>query len=210
MPVKLNATGGGSVSIDPPATTSNFTATMPAATGTVVLDSAAQTLTNKSWSSPAGSTVSSGTAVASTSGTSIDFTGIPSWVKRITVMFNGVSLSGTSFNLAQLGVSGTPQTTGYAGSYEDYSSTPGVSAISQAGFPYATGANNTYLTRGSFTLSAVGSNVWVISSLISSNPGRFAMCSGAVTLSGTLDMIRLTTVNGTDTFDAGTINILYE
>jgi len=35
------------------------------------------------------SLITSGTAVASTSGTSIDFTGIPSWVKRITVMFNG-------------------------------------------------------------------------------------------------------------------------
>ena len=45
----------------------------------------------------------SGTAVASTSGTSIDFTGIPSWVKRITVMFNGVSTSGTSFKQIQIG-----------------------------------------------------------------------------------------------------------
>ena len=44
-----------------------------------------------------------GTAVASTSGTSVDFTSIPSWVKRITVMFNGVSTSGTSNPLVQLG-----------------------------------------------------------------------------------------------------------
>jgi hypothetical protein len=31
-----------------------------------------------------------------------------------------------------------------------------------------------------------------------------------VSLSGTLDRIRLTTVNGSDTFDAGSINIIYE
>jgi hypothetical protein len=34
--------------------------------------------------------------------------------------------------------------------------------------------------------------------------------SGSKTLAGTLDRIRITTVNGTDTFDAGQINILYE
>lgn len=30
------------------------------------------------------------------------------------------------------------------------------------------------------------------------------------TLSATLDRVRLTTVNGTDTFDAGLVNIIYE
>lgn len=34
--------------------------------------------------------------------------------------------------------------------------------------------------------------------------------SGDLLLSGTLDRVRITTANGTDTFDAGTINILYE
>ena len=50
--------------------------------------------------------ISRGTTVASTSGTSIDFTGIPSFVKRITVMLNQVSLSGTSNVCIQLGTSG--------------------------------------------------------------------------------------------------------
>jgi hypothetical protein len=154
--------------------------------------------------------IASGTAVASTSGTSIDFTGIPSWVKRITVMFSGMSTSGTSIQLIQLGVSGTPQTTGYAGSYGDYASALGTSAISQSGFPFNAGATASYSSNGQLTLCSLGSNIWTISSTISSNPGRQGICYGAVTLTGTLNLLRVTTVNGTDTFDAGSINILYE
>ncbi len=54
-----------------------------------------------------GSVITSGTAVASTSGTSIDFTGIPSWVKRVTILFKGVSISSTSQFLIQLGSGST-------------------------------------------------------------------------------------------------------
>jgi hypothetical protein len=191
------------------ASTSSGLITTADTSGTLALQSNGTTQFTVSSTGAYGQLKSYG-AIAATSGTSINFTSIPSWVKRITVMLADVSTSGTSFNLVQLGVAGTPQTTGYAGSYDDYTSTVGVSSISQTGFPYDTGASAAYITRGSFTLSLVGSNVWVISSLISSNPGRFAQCSGSVTLSGTLDMIRLTTVNGTDTFDAGSINIMYE
>jgi len=53
------------------------------------------------------------TAQNTTSGTSIDFLSIPSWVRRITVMLNGVSTSGTSRQQIQLGVSGTPETSSY-------------------------------------------------------------------------------------------------
>ena len=56
--------------------------------------------------------INSMTAVNSTSGTSIDFTGIPSGVKRITIMLKDVSTSGTSYKLIQLG-SGSITTTGY-------------------------------------------------------------------------------------------------
>ena len=92
MGVKLVSASGGSVEINPPATASSFTATMPAGTGNVVVNGI-------------NSAIVSGTAQASTSGTSIDFTGIPSWVKRITVMLKGVSTSATSQPIIQLGSS---------------------------------------------------------------------------------------------------------
>lgn len=208
MGVKLVSASAGSVELVAPATASNYTATMPAATGNVVLDSATQTLTNKTIQ---GGAITSGTAVASTSGTSIDFTGIPSWVKRITVMFSGVSTSGTSATLIQLGYSTSSlQTTGYTGSADEYATTPASNSISQAGFPIVISRTAAYTTSGALTINLLGSNTWCMSSWLSSTPGRYANCLGYVTVAGTVDRVRITTVNGTDTFDAGTINILYE
>lgn len=156
-------------------------------------------------------TLTSGTAVASTSGTSIDFTGIPSWAKRVTVMFSGVSTSGTSPTLIQLGYSTSSlQTTGYTGSADEYATAPASNSISQAGFPVVYTRTAAYTTSGAFTINLLGSNTWCISSWLSSNPGRYANCLGFVTVAGTLDRVRITTINGTDTFDAGSINIMYE
>lgn len=201
MGVKLVSSGGGSVEINPPATASSFTATMPAGTGNVVVNGVNGALV-------------AATAVASTSGTSIDFTGIPSWVRRITVMFNGVSTNGTSIPQIQLGVSGTPETTGYsamAGGVTTTNNTTRGTAIT-TGFPllYSTGsAIETY--AGSVQISLLGSNIWTCSgNLYNANSSGVILVSGAKTLAGTLNMVRITTVNGTDTFDAGTINIMYE
>jgi len=147
--------------------------------------------------------IAAGTAVASTSGTSIDFTSIPSWVKRITVMFNGVSTNGSSDNLVQIG-SGSVETTGYSSS-AGYSTSY---ATSSAGFLCVRAAGAADTRYGQLILSLVGSNAWVSSSAIS--VGVPITGAGGKTLSGTLDRVRITTVNGTDTFDAGSINILYE
>ena len=149
-----------------------------------------------------------GTAVASTSGTSIDFTSIPSWVKRVTVMFSGVSTSGTSNPLIQIG-SGSVQSTGYTG----YCTNVSTSTItSTSGFPLNSAAAANTLT-GFLVLDLLASNKWVIggNSVLNQSGTIYAlMNSGEVTLSGALDRVRITTVGGTDTFDAGSINILYE
>ena len=154
--------------------------------------------------------ITSGTSVASTSGTSIDFTSIPSWVKRVTVMFNGVSMSGTSHYLVQLG-SGSITTTGYS-TYFGYvvSDTSAGSATSTAGLGLWNGfAASTDF--GLYTIALVSGNIWV-ANYSGATVGGTAIKTGGggVTLSGTLDRVRITTVNGTDTFDAGSINILYE
>ena len=152
--------------------------------------------------------ITSGTAVASTSGTSIDFTSIPSWVKRITVLFNGVSVSGTSHYLVQLG-SGSVVTSGYVSCFGYLVSDLNANATtSTAGFGWWNGAA-TDTTVGNYTLNLVSGNIWVGGIAGSSNTSpKFG--GGNLTLGGTLDRVRITTVNGTDTFDAGSINILYE
>jgi len=158
--------------------------------------------------------LTSGTAVASTSGTSIDFTSIPSWVKRITVMINGVSTNGSSISQVQLGTSGGIQTSGYTGSvgYIQNANSSGASVLS-AGFLFSSLAGATVVFSGSIILSLLdtASGIWVCSGVVSRSDAAVpSMLGGVKTLSGTLDRVRITTVNGTDTFDAGSVNILYE
>lgn len=183
-----------------------------------------QTLTNKTLTSPAvnsptiggtpvmgASVITSGTAVATTSGTSVDYTSIPSWVKRITVMLNSVSLSGTANSLIQIGA-GSVVTSGYA-SVSNYSSGAGGAAISATnGFCISNASNAAEGTTGIATLCLLNSStyIWVMSFTGKLTSTNNVTASGLLTLSGTLDRIRFTTTNGTDTFDLGSINILYE
>ena len=148
------------------------------------------------------------TAVASTSGTSIDFNSIPSWVKRITVMLSGVSTSGTSNIMVQLGDSGGVETTSYTSVVS-----AGAGAYSNTTGFMLTGVLAAALSRnGHIVITLVGSNVWVASSINANSDTTYTTSVGAgnKTLSDTLTQVRITTVNGTDTFDAGSINIMYE
>lgn len=149
-----------------------------------------------------------GTAVASTSGTSINFTGIPSWAKKITVMFSGVSTSGTSNIQIQLGTGATPTytTSGYASTCSD--TTVGTAT---SGFLITNSVAATNIRSGATVISNITSNTWVNSGVISRTDSAVGgFCSGTVGLGAVLTAVRITTVNGTDTFDAGTINIQYE
>jgi hypothetical protein len=152
-----------------------------------------------------------GTSVASTSGTSITFTGLPAWVKRITVMLNGVSTNGSSIVQIQIG-SGSFTTTGYLGTgfIAADASTPAVVNMSSGFLTSGFGAA-TYVRQGGITLANFSGNTWVAFGVVGqSESTRINMTGGSLALSGALDRVRLTTVNGTDTFDAGSVNILYE
>jgi hypothetical protein len=153
-----------------------------------------------------GTLLISGTAV-SASGTSVDFTGIPSWVKRITVMFNGVSTNGISAYIVQLG-SGSVTTSGYL-STSSFGTTP-VNATN--GLLACNNLNASTFQTGIVTITNITSNTWVSSGAVAANAGGSAVsvAIGGVSLSSTLDRVRITTFNGTDTFDAGTINIMWE
>jgi hypothetical protein len=150
-----------------------------------------------------------GTAVASTSGTSIDFTGIPSWVKRVTISFNEVSTNGSSNRLVQIG-SGSVQTSGYVSTGGTVFANNGVLMLSStAGFIFWVDSAS-FTLSGSIVLTLVSNNVWVSNHVAKVATNQMAIGAGSVSLSGALDRVRITNVNGTDTFDAGTINILYE
>jgi hypothetical protein len=181
-------------------TSGAITVSAPLVAGTNTLTLQAGTATN--------SMNTRGTAVASTSGTSIDFTGLPDWIKRITVMFAGVSTSGTSPLLVQLAYgSSTIENSGYSGSI----SQSAASTYFTTGFLARFNQSATATHSGLMTLVAFGSNTWVENSVVGTTATNdTALGGGFKTIGGTLNQIRITTVNGTDTFDAGNINILYE
>lgn len=151
-----------------------------------------------------------GTSVATTSGTAIDFTSIPSWVKRITLIFNGVSTSGVAYPRIQIG-SGSVSTSGYLATSSSIGNGP-ASTISSTGGIDLFSNTAVYTINGQAVFTNISGNIW-IGTMVGDYGGTIAAtftAIGSITLGGTLDRIRLTTSNGTDTFDAGSVNIFYE
>lgn len=138
------------------------------------------------------------------SGTSVDFLNIPLWVKRITITFASVSTNGASFVQVQLGA-GSIVTSGYLGSF-----TGTNSGNHSTGFVTLGNGGAGDIRHGSMILSRQG-NVWTMSGgIVLSNIVGFGVMAGSVSLPGNLDRVRVTTVNGIDTFDQGTLGIIYE
>ena len=140
----------------------------------------------------------------------IDFTSIPSWVNRVTVMFSGVSTSGTSLPQIQIG-SGSVVTSGYVQN-ATYMVNGGSNSANggTTGFILAVGTAASDTLYGTAVITLAGSNRYVSTVNTVRVSGASVVGAGGITLSGVLDRIRITTVNGTDTFDAGSVNILYE
>ena len=193
MSIVLLGSTSGSCTLQEQAVAGTSVLTLPVGTGTVVANGVNSSLV-------------SGTAQATTSGTNIDFPSIPSWVKRITVMFNAVSTSGTSILQMQIGDSGGIETSGYVGAVGNRA----AENFYTSGYLLNRGFTASSTGSGLAVLTLVSGNIWVISGTIASSatdaPAFFA---GTKTLSDTLTQLRITTT-GADTFDAGTINILYE
>ena len=192
----LSGDTSGTVSVTVPAVAGTNTVTIPAVTGTAVI-------------SGQNSAITAGTVQASTSGTSITFSSIPSWVKRITIMFNGMSLSGTANPLIQIGA-GSTDTSGYISSsgYIGTANTTDVSSSTTGFIIRSATASNT--VSGHLVITNISGNIWISSHTGKSSTTTTFFGGGDKTLSGTLDRVIVTTTNGTDTFDAGSINILYE
>ena len=147
----------------------------------------------------------------SATGDKVNFTSIPNGVKRITVMFDGVSTSGGSNILVQLGDSGGVEDSSYRGSSTITSGGVASSVMTSGILVYDNSQSAADISSGVITILNITGNTWVFQGNVGlSNTNEVRSLAGAKTLSATLDRIRITTVNGTDTFDAGTINLLYE
>jgi hypothetical protein len=190
MSIVLLGSTSGSCTLQEQAVAGTTTLTLPTFNGTVGL-------------------LVSGTSV-SASGTAVDFTGIPAGVRRITVLFSGVSLSGTDNLLIQIGDSGGFETTGYnsnAGASGGATQFEVGGVITTGFFVFNnTGAGCSF--NFPYVLTNFSGNVWVGS--FSGNESTRVIAGGGIkTLSDVLTQVRITRT-GTNTFDAGSINILYE
>jgi hypothetical protein len=207
MTLRLNGATSGYTEIDAPAVAGSNTLVLPTGNGSDGNILGTDGAGNLSW---VGGRMVLETAQASTSGTSVDFTGIPSWVKRVTVMFDGVSGNGASDLLIQLGDSGGIETTGYKGSGSSMSNVVGTTSYT-AGIGTPWGGVTTKIVQGLISLSNITGNTWVAGGVLSrSDIAASILISGSKTLSDVLTQVRITHVNGTDTFDAGSINLLLE
>lgn len=192
----------GAVTLAAPAIAGTNTITLPAGTGTMAVQGASTNIVS-------GTVNAGGANPFNNTLTAVDFTSIPSWVKRITVMFSGVSTSGTSYKLIQLGDSGGIETTGYVSTGGQIDGTPGT-VNSTAGIIIVSQLAADVLDGAVIFTSLNTSNTWVCHGTVSNATNQLSMIAGSKALSDTLTQVRITTVGGTDTFDAGSINILYE
>ena len=194
--VVISGDTSGAVTLTVPAVAGTNTITLPAGTGTAAVQGVSTNIV-------------SGTAQASTSGTAILFTGIPSWAKRVSILLNGVSTNGTSPPLIQVG-SGSLTTSGYLGGSQNISTAPASSQTAAGtGWPIqGTAATNAYY--GILVIANITGNTWVISGTLNNSTSVTSFVNGSIALSGSLDRVNITTTGGTDTFDAGSINIMYE
>ena len=190
----LSGDTSGSITVSAPAVAGSTTQTLVNVTGTLA-------------------PIVQGTAQASTSGTSIDFTGIPSWVKRITVMLSGVSLTTTASNIGVRIGSGSFEATGYVGGFT-LSNGAGVTnaSASTTEIPLVGLTAVADTCHGSVVLTNISGNIWVAQGYFfrdsASTDAGFGVASSKTT-SGVLDRVQVM-LTSTGAFDAGTINILYE
>lgn len=197
MPVALKSSGGGSVTVDVASTASDYTQTLVGATATLA-------------------PLVYGTPQNSTSGTSVDFTGatgVPSWAKRITLMFNGVSVNTTTDIIVQLGTSGGFVTSGYSSVASRISSTGAANVTTTNGFNVTGGMGSaTNLVFGAIQITNFSGNTWVEGGVLTTTTGVSYNCpsGGLIALAAALTQVRVTTANGVDLFDAGSITIMFE
>jgi hypothetical protein len=194
--IVLSGDTSGQVSLTVPAVAGSNTVTIPAGTGTAAVQGVSTNIVQS-------------TVAPTTSGTSVSYLNIPSWVKRITVIFQGVSTnSATNPILIQLG-SGSTTTSGYtsvANYYTQSSTTNGTTRSDSFFLTYVSGAAD--VISGQMVISNITGNTWVESATFRIGTTTIMNCAGEVALSGTLDRVVISVSTGA--FDLGQINILYE
>ena len=193
--------------------TLNFIENPPSPTNGQVLTYNGSTSTWVASAAPTGGNIISGTATTLNTLSTFDFTGIPSWVKRITIMVSEMSTNGIYSPRLQVGTSAGFITTGYRGTKLGIIDASTATTWLTDGFAFN---DNDFVDamphNGSGTLTKLSDTIWCYSGVygLDAYQTRVGLCGGAVTITGTLDRIRFLTSSPTGTFDGGTVNIMWE
>ena len=214
--VIISGNTSGSCTLTAPDVAGSSVLTLPVATDTLVGKATTDTLTNKTLTSPVingmGSSILTSSTVQNALTTAVLFPAIPSWAKRITVMLNGVSTTSTGLPTIRLGTASSIENTGYTSSVNLIGTASVVGQVSQtSGFELVTSGLAASLYSGNIILTNITANTWIISGSLGVPLASYNfLCAGNKTLAGELTQLQLTTTGGTDTFDAGSINIMWE
>jgi hypothetical protein len=212
MTLRLLGSTSGYSEIQAPAAAGSNTLTLPNGNG-----SSGQYLQTDgsgalSWQTlPANTNLTRGTVIDASSGSpteiDIDLSSLPTGISRITLVLDALSTNGTSGIEVRVGTGGTPETTGYTGTVNQSNTLTTMST----GFKFDSAASAAAIRCTTMVLCNIDANRWVMSSITGrTDQNVTAYAGGRIDLGGTLDIIRITTLGGTDTFDSGRINILYE
>ena len=137
-------------------------------------------------------------------------TGIPSWAKRITMYWSGVSTTGTGKVGFRFYTNTGVVSSGYYATDTAIGNSSGVTTNTTNGFFMSLSAAAN-LRNGTFVLTKLyGSNDWVVSGLANVNNNTSScMITGIVSLSNLATSIELFESGGA-AFDAGSVSYVFE
>jgi hypothetical protein len=126
-------------------------------------------------------------------------------------MFNAISTNGSAKPTIRLGTSSGAEASGYLGVTSNIGDSAATYSNLTTGFDVLQTGLSSIVFYGHMVLCNLSGNIWTCNSTIGRTDNNFyGFCSGAKTLGGTLDRVVFTTSNGTDSFDGGSVNIMYE
>lgn len=148
----------------------------------------------------------------SASGTALNFTSIPSWVRKITIGLSAVSFSGSDSLRIRIGTGGVAKTSGYSSSGWVTAALASNGNTSTAGFDGAFDGTASNERNGVFTLVCVdpSTHTWSLSGTYqASGSGSGFGLNGTVTLAGALNIVTIAGTSG-GAFDGGKAVVQYE
>ena len=157
----------------------------------------------------ASSVLTSGTS-QSASGATVSFTGIPSWAKRISIILNGVATVSTGIPAIRAGA-GSYEATGYSGVTSKIGAI-GVDSLGSAltSWDLMHETSSSIFLTGKLEITLLSANVYTITGQLQYAAGSTVLVTGVKTFSGPITQLQLRMQTGADTFNAGSINIMYE